>query len=56
MIDLRAIIEMVNKINPSLDKKDLYNAVMKKIMKEWFLTEYELMAVEDEVAERLRNY
>ena len=56
MIDLRTIIEMVIKNNPSLDKEDLYNAVLKKIRKEWFLTEDELMAVEDEVAERLSNF
>ncbi len=56
MIDLRAIIELTSKINPALDKKDLCKAVMEKIRKESFLTENDLSAVEDEVAERLSNF
>jgi hypothetical protein len=50
------IIKEVHMAYPSLTKKELFDAVMKRIKKECFLTDTELHEVEDEIKERLLNY
>lgn len=56
MNNLREIIAAIVKAHPKYTKQELKDAVMAKVKKEGFYTDVELAAIEDELAERLKNY
>ena len=56
MKNLREIIEELLRKKPYPNRTELFNAVMVVVKRDGFYTDEELTAIEDELAERLRNY